>query len=244
MSRTIATGKIRKYRYKPLQVSEIPSFNMKFLESSDLRDICGLQGLVAENLPSQELFRLHDEDYFRELLESDRSAIGITIDDVLIAYSLIVIPGAGQDNLGNDIDLPEDELESVAHLQAAAVHPDYRGNGLQKLMGEAHLKVIEEMGFANVLCTVSPRNPVSLRNILDNGFVIKGLRPKFWGVWRYIMYRDLHRPTSLRHLRSNPLAIKCSDIEGQLDLLQRGYLGFDIDMCSGDFEVLYGRIAL
>jgi hypothetical protein len=134
--------------------------------------------------------------------------------------------------------MPEGELERVGHLQATAVHPDYRGGGLQRAMGAVHLGVIENMGATHVLCTVSPRNPVSLRNILANGFVIMGLKLKFEGIWRYIMYKNLLQPV---YLRSCHTVIRGSDIEGQRDLLGKGYLGFGIRAYERDFEVHYAE---
>lgn len=210
---------------------------MRFLDESALQDILNLQELIALGLPSPEIFRLHDEDYFRSLFKSERSVIGVIVDGSLIAYSLIYIPGKEGENLGRDVGLPEKELERVAHLQAAVVHPACRGNGLQKRMGAAHLGVIEEMGFEHVLCTVSPKNPFSLRNVFFNGFVIRGLKPKFEGAWRYIMYKNLLHPASFH---CETVSIRGSDIEGQVDLLSRGYLGFDIRLLSADFEICYG----
>jgi ribosomal protein S18 acetylase RimI-like enzyme len=240
MCHLIRTDEAQKNRDHPSQ--ESLRYDMRFLDESALQAVSNLQGLIARSLPSLEIFRLHEENYFKSLLKLDRFVIGIIIDDGLIAYSLISVPGKAEENLGRDIGLPEEELGSVAHLQAVAVHPAYRGNGLQKMMGAAHLKVIEEMGFEHVLCTVSPKNPVSLRNILSNGFVIRGLKPKFGGVWRYIMHRNLLHPISLR---SCPVIINGLNVEGQLDLLDRGYLGFDIldfdsKTLSADFEVCYG----
>lgn len=211
-------------------------YEMRFLDKTALYDIVNLQKLIAQSLPSPEIFRLHDEEYFRSLLESNRSVIGVIANEELIAYSLIYIPGVGKDNLGRDVGLPKEELKHVAHLQAAAVHPACRGKGLQKRMGAAHLKVIEEMGFEHILCTVSPKNPISLRNVLSNGFVIRGLKPKFEGIWRYIMYKNILHPANLH---GEPVRIKGSDIEGQLDLLSRGYAGFDIRMLPKDFDVYY-----
>lgn len=209
---------------------------MRFLDKMALYDIVNLQKLIAQSLPSPEIFRLHDEDYFGSLLESKRSVIGVIADKELIAYSLIYIPGEEKENLGRNIGLPEEELKLVAHLQAAAVHPAYRGKGLQRRMGAAHLKVIDEMGFEHVLCTVSPKNPISLRNVISNGFAIRCLKPKFEGAWRYIMYKNILHPANLH---GEPVSIKGSDIEGQRDLLSRGYVGFDIRMLPDDFEVYY-----
>jgi len=235
MGHLIEAGSIKVYRVSPQQ--EFAGYEMRFLDECALQEILDLQDLIAQGLPSPEIFRLHDEDYFRSLLESERSFIGVIVGEHLIAYSLIFIPGEGEENLGRDVGLPEDELKSVAHLQAAVVHHAYRGNGLQRRMGAAHLRVIEEKGFKHVLCTVSPKNPFSLRNILSNGLVIRGLKPKFEGAWRYIMYKNLRHPVIFQH---ETVSIMGSNIEGQVDLLSRGYQGFNIKPLSADFEVCYG----
>lgn len=239
MRHVIETGKIKVHHGSSQQ--EFVRYGMRFLDESALQDILNLQDLIAQGLPSSEIFRLHGEDYFWSLFGSERSVIGIIVDERLVAYSLIYIPGEEDENLGRDIGLTDDELKSVAHLQAAVVHPSFRGNRLQRRMGEVHLKVIEEMGFEHVLCTVSPKNPFSLRNILSNGFVIRDLKPKFEGSWRYIMYKNLLHTASFYCKTVN---IKGSDIEGQMDLLSRGYLGFDINfnikLLSAGFEVCYG----
>jgi ribosomal protein S18 acetylase RimI-like enzyme len=235
MSHLIEVGSIKTCWEQPQQSVR---YEMRFMDESALQDILNLQELIARGLPSPEIFRLHDADYFKGLFKSERSVIGVIAEGSLIAYSLIYIPGKEGENLGRDVGLPEEELERLAHLQAAVVHPAYRGNGLQKRMSAAHLRVIEGMGLEHVLCTVSPKNPFSLRNVFSNGFVIRGLKPKFEGAWRYILYKNLLHATGFH---CETVSIKGPDIEGQVDLLNRGYLGFDIRLLSSDFEVCYGR---
>ncbi len=232
----IETGLIKKVKGGPEKRSTV--YEMRFLSKAALEDILNLQELIASNLPSPEIFRLHDKGFFLDLFEIDRSVIGITVEGIPIAYSLIHIPGRSQENLGKDAGLPDKELNKVAHLQAVVVHPDYRGNGLQRRMGRVQLKVIEDMGYEHVCCTVSPKNPISLRNILSNGFVIKGLRPKFEGSWRYIMYRNIPHPILIQGMTVD---INSPDIKGQIDLLTNGFLGFDMKMSSNSFDVIYGR---
>jgi ribosomal protein S18 acetylase RimI-like enzyme len=236
MHGSIGTGRIKKCRGRAL--CEPVSYDLRFLDISALQPVSNLQELVARSLHSPEIFRLHGDDYFKGLLECNRFVIGAIADNSLIAYSLVSIPGNGKENLGRDIGLSEGNLEGVAHLQATAVHPAYRGNGLQRAMVAAHLRVIEEMGFEHVLCTVSLKNPISLRNILSSGFVIKGLKPKFEGNWRYIMYKNL-----LKHVCPCLPAtiIKSSDIDGQLGLLDKGYVGFDMKMIGDSFKVYYAQ---
>jgi GNAT superfamily N-acetyltransferase len=216
------------------------SFRMQFLDEKDIPDILNLQAQVARCLPDPKIFHLQSEEDLREIFCLERSVIGVMADDVLAAYSIIRIPGDAADNLGRDLNLPSKELGNVAHLQAIAVHPAYRGEGLQRRMERAHLGVIEDLGFKHVCCTISPQNPVSLRNTLECGFLIKGLRLKFEGWWRFILHRSFpcETMTSREGFRING-----SDIAGQVDLLRRGFVGFKMAFVLGDFDVFYGRVS-
>jgi hypothetical protein len=237
--------------------AKLSRFEMKFLQAGSLPDLISLQHFIAANLPCPEIFMLHDDIYFLEIFRLERSVIGVITEDGLIAYSLIRIPGLADDNLGKDLNLPEAEMIKVAHLQAAAVHPAYRGNGLQRKLTFAHLRVIEELGYEHVCCTVSPKNPISLANILSCGLVIDGLRPKMHGWWRYILHKNILRPNfsdmegqedevESRDLEEsgvcrNEIKIKISDIEGQLDLLKRGFKGFKIAILPDGAEVFFAQ---
>ena len=264
MSHLIESGMIRLDK-KPYCRSESERndhpYEMKFLRKDSIQDLVSLQSLIAENLPEPEIFRLHDDEDFRDVFQSEHSVIGVTTPEGLAAYSIIRIPGLAKDNLGLDINLTKGQQMKVAHLQATAVHPHFRGNGLQQRMASAHLDVVENMGYEHVCCTISPRNPISLHNILSCGFVIKGLIPKFGGWWRYIMYKG-----NLRHSRNSDDAnlgintvaginfnmsresileyevrVRCSDIESQIDLLTKGFVGFGVTPDSKCPEVLYRR---
>jgi ribosomal protein S18 acetylase RimI-like enzyme len=227
-----------------LKNSLIEMGNMKFLQTGSLPDLMSLQNVIAANLPSQEIFMLHEEKYLQEALRLERSVLGVTAEEGLIAYSIIRIPGHSNDNLGRDIDLPEEVLSKVAHLQAAAVHPAYRGNGLQRKLTFAHMAVIEEMGCEHVCCTVSPKNPVSLANYLSCGLVIEGLRPKMQGWWRYILHKNILHPNSIDMDGAvvHGVWIKISDTDGQLDLMKRGYRGCKIACIAKGAEVFYARL--
>lgn len=222
------------------------SLETRFLDESSLPDLLRLQDVIAANLPCPEVFMLHDERYFPEIFRYERSAIGAMVGDELIAYSIIRIPGLAGDNLGRDLNLPQDELTGVCHLQAIAVHPAFRGNGLQRKLAAAHLHVIEEMSCKHVCCTVSPKNPVSLANILSCGLAIKGMRPKLQGWCRYILHKNVSGPPG-RAGAARPVAYKkeiriCSDdIKGQIDLLKRGYEGFKTVFNSEGIVIFYGK---
>ncbi|MDD4162936.1 MAG: hypothetical protein PHW87_10725 [Methanothrix sp.] len=221
---------------------------MKFLDAGFLAELLELQSVIAANLPCPEIFMLHDEVYLRDVFSRDHSAIGVRVGEMLIAFSIIRIPGLAHDNLGRDINLPEEELGKVAHLQAAAVHPAYRGHGLQRKLTFAHLDVIEELGYEHACCTVSPKNPVSLANYLSCGLVIEGLRPKMKGWWRFILHKNIRQANQLvnrdktgTEIEQKRIAI--SDIAGHMDLLSKGFKGFRISpQCEGkQAQVFYAK---
>jgi GNAT superfamily N-acetyltransferase len=243
---------------------------MKFLDIGCLAELLQLQDLVAANLPCKEIFILHDEEYFRQILSIDRSALGVFVGDQLIAFSIIRFPGLSSENLGRDINLQEEELGGVAHLQAAAVHPAHRGHGLQRKLILAHLDVIEGMGYDHACCTVSPKNPVSLGNYLSSGLAVEGLCPNNHGWWRFILHKKIRRKcgSNLQDAslmqnekdkqkqanmknegnKNEPCTqievsrISITDIEGQLDLIKRGFKGFKITAQPEGVQVFYGKI--
>jgi ribosomal protein S18 acetylase RimI-like enzyme len=243
----IETGKIQRHEahsYRTAEEAEHTCFEIKFLHPGFLPDLVSLQNIVAASLPCPEIFMLHDDLYLREILRHERSAIGVIAKEELIAFSIIRIPGLSHENLGRDINLPEEELNKVAHLQAAAVHPAYRGNGLQRKLTSAHLGVIEDMGYEHVCCTVSPKNPVSLSNYLSSGLMIEGLRPKMQGWWRFILHKNIRRANSIMdesRIQREESRIRISDIDGQLDLLRRGFKGFKIDSHPLGVNVFYAK---
>jgi ribosomal protein S18 acetylase RimI-like enzyme len=245
MNSLIEKGKIRPHEgfFSPNDSDrKRVSYKMCFLGIDDLQDILNLQNLIARNLPLAEVFRLHEEDYFRDLFILERSVVGVVTEQGLIAYSIIRIPGNGEDNLGRDIGFSQSELRKVAHLQAVVVHPFFRGNGLQQKMAKAHLQVIEDLGLLHVCCTVSPKNPVSLENIFSSGFVIKGLRPKFQEWWRYIMYKNILDKLNLdKSKASKEVSIIDSDLKGQADILKMGFVGFKMDHLPEGYRIYYTK---
>lgn len=246
MSPLMEVGKIRKREVWPFRgncekdegVLDEVSFHMEFLDEKALPEIVKLQELIARSLPDPKIFHLQGEADLREIFRLERAVIGVLADEGLAAYSIVRIPGEAEDNLGRDLDLPSEEQGNVAHLQAIAVHPAYRGNGLQRRMAAAHLGVIGELGCRHVCCTVSPLNPFSLNNLFGFGFLVKGLKPKFEGWWRFI----LHRAIPLQKVGgSEEIKIDGSDIAGQVDLLSRGFVGFRMAFVPGGFDVFYRR---
>jgi ribosomal protein S18 acetylase RimI-like enzyme len=236
MGPRIEDGWITKNRGSRL--SEDVHYQMEFIDESSLMDMMELQEIIVQNLSDKEIFRTHSMSYFREHFQVENSVIGVFTRDGLVAYNVLYFPGLDSDNFGIDINLPKEELDKVVHLETVAVHPAYRGNLLQRKMEAVHLNIIRDMGYEHVCCTVSPKNHPSLQNIFSNGFVIEALKIKFGGRLRYIMHRNLSHPSAIG---PEEFRIESSNIDGQIDLLKRGLLGFRMLKLSAGFMISYGR---
>ena len=86
--------------------------------------------------------------------------------------------------------IPREEWDGWANADSAIVHPDYRGNGLQRKMLEAALARLRP-GIVGIGATVSPENQYSLNNALASGFEIVCRREMYGGYDRYLLAKAL-----------------------------------------------------
>ena len=207
-------------------------YSLKFLDCSYLEEVIKLQEIIAMNLPDKEIFRLTTVREFREILRRRESVIGIHSNGSLIAYNIVSIPGKDDDNFGADIGISSEDLCKVAHLKAVVVHPEFRGFGLQRKMAAIHVKVLRDAGYEHVCSTVSPKNCISIKNHLASGFVIRGLKVKYGGWLRYIMYKNICRVSHLNKSVAEVESVGLSDLERQKELLDRGFVGYEMIRCS------------
>lgn len=126
----------------------------------------------------------------------------------------------------------------MVHLATVTVHPAYRGNSLQSMMHGIHLEIARKMDYEHACCMVSPKNRPSLQNMFSHRLIIKALKVKFDWRLRYIMHKKL---SCLSIIGPEEFRIKSSDIEGQIGLLQRGFLGSRLVELPDGFEVSYAR---
>lgn len=236
MTSLLKAGMIKNNKNIALRMNT--RYEMRFLDERNLLDIMKLQDLIIHYICDKEMFRTHPPEYFLEHFKIENSTIGIFTDDGLIAYSVLYFPGDRKDSFGIDIGLERDELDKVVHLATVAVHPEYRGNSLQKLMQGIHLDTAMRLGYEHACCMVSPKNRASLQNIFSHGLKIKALKVKFDNRMRYIMHRHLPSP---RLDYQEEYRVKSSDLEAQIGLLNMGYLGFRMVEMADGLSVSYGR---
>lgn len=153
------------------------AYTLGLLDESSLGRIKDLHDLVIEALgPEEKTFLLpRTADYFaRHFTRGSGSAVmGIWSGGGLIAKTLILHPGAHEttpEQLGGAILISPPESTSI--MQAASVHPAWRGNGLMGLMIRQWLVHAQQWNRPHVLAETEIHNQASWSLFLKEGLEI------------------------------------------------------------------------
>ena len=141
-------------------------------------------------MENKEWLYLDDPEDTREMMSSGTMQLWVAMDgDRLAAAFDILVPELHPFNYGYDLGFDETALLRVVNMDTIAVHPEYRGKGLQqKLMTEAENWAFDN-GYSILLCTAHPENRYSLQNMLRLGYTVQKELPKY-GSTRYILRKD------------------------------------------------------
>lgn len=196
---------------------------------------------VIRDVPA-ELVATETPSFFADHAGRIGRLVGLFDEKRLVAYSVLGLPGAGDPNFGADHGLSAQDLARVAHLDGAAVHPLYRGNGLQRRMIAWRLAAARDAGRTIALSTVAPGNLASLASMLSEGLQIRALAHRFGGQ-RFLMRRD-DCDGCAAIIDGDPGAIACwvpvLSVQAQHGLLARGWVGRALRRTpAGSLEIGY-----
>lgn len=152
--------------------------------------ICLLQE-VRQGMERKDWLYLDSPEEVRQMMADGTMQLWVAEDGERLAGIFdILIPGLSEYNYGYDLAFTEAQLLRVIHMDTAAVHPDYRGKSLQRILMQEAERYAARMGERILLTTVHPENSYSLNNILAQGYSIEKRLPKY-GSERYILRKDL-----------------------------------------------------
>ena len=138
----------------------------------------------------------HPEQFVPDTLENITGylrtgiCIGAWQQRRLGAYLILRLCGQSDENYAAFLGVPQSQWQHWANADSAVVHPDWRGNGLQRKLLEAALPLVRP-GIVGIGATVSPENQYSLNNALASGFTIAARREMYGGYDRYLLKKML-----------------------------------------------------
>lgn len=235
MEKRIERGILRKKTEHGFEEKE---YQMHLIGKDHLSQIIRLQDIVVENLNLSDIFQSDSREFLKDELKKGGKVIGVFTEDDLIAYRFITMPKGESMNLGVDLGLPKKMLERVGHLETTIVHPDYRGNGLQRKTLYHALEIFNELDYNHICSTISPENYHSLKNIMSGGLVIKKLKEKYGGKLRFVLHRDLHQYPKTQYHQ----VLEIDDVETvkRDKILEKGFVGYQTFKMNEGFSIRYG----
>ncbi|HDR7799297.1 TPA: GNAT family N-acetyltransferase [Bacillus tropicus] len=217
------------------------SFHVTLLSLENIDQILLLQDVVVEALEDKSRLQPLSLEEFQYILEGNGMMIGAFIENELIAFRALLVPPIDDEHLGLDIGLPERELHRVIYQEISNVHPNCRGNGMQKILATVIMNELqkEDSKYDYVCCTVAPFNVPSLKDKFAQGMEIAALKKKYGGSMRYVFVKELRSDkerdwTDVKH-------ILMSDAGRQQALLSEGYRGYEMEKIEDTFIVKFGR---
>ena len=205
-----------------------------------LDELFALHRQIVEGLPAEELYVGHDADWLSRHICEEGLCLGAFKDQRLVGYAILRFPDASPDNLGKLIGLEPSELTHVVQLQGTGISCRYRGRGLQSEFTRRRLSLAKELGYRHACVSVSPRNFISLRNMLEHELAIIAVIDQLAGYRRFILYKDLLHGATLRHAASMRL-VQLDDTAAVRAAIDEGYVGSWLTPSGPNHQLLMAR---
>lgn len=207
--------------------------------TADLSSILALQKEVIHTLTETSFLQPLTKEEFLHILSEHGMMLGAFHEGELIAFRALLIPNNDEaDHLGEDAGINREEWTKVIYSEISNVKPSFRGNGLQRILGELIIGEIDSKQFRYVCATVAPFNIASLLDKFAHGLKVVSLKEKYEGLLRYILVKDF---AEIAVEVTESIKVSMGDIAAQQEYLQAGWRGVAIEKHDEDWFVAFER---
>lgn len=195
----------------------------KILTLTDIEDILSLQKKVVETLENPDSFHPDTREEIETYL-TKAFGVGIYDQDKMIAYQLVKEPTPEESLLRHLPEYVPKNLRTL-HSETSAVHPDYRGQGLQQRVKEMMREIIKNENGTDIVCnTIHPLNYPSLKNSLKAGAKVARIGEFYGGKTRCILFHLVSEKLSFDYDRE-ALTMPLHNYMEISKILKKGYVG-------------------
>lgn len=193
---------------------------IKFANNTNIQAILDVQKAAIQEIGNKDmLVTLSEEEIVQNV--NDGVLCICQIDERIVAFRSMHIPV--DDYLGKYIALDPSDRDRLIYSDITVVHPNYRGRGLQKKLGEWLFQEIDDK-YTIIMATVHPDNIASIKDKFHHGMKIVALDNVYDDKIRYIfaLFRDRDC------IYEEEVAVKMTDDMEIRRLLSEGYKGINL----------------
>lgn len=188
-----------------------------------------LQDVVYEQLIDKSKLEKLSEEEFSFILSDNGLMIGIYVNSKLVSVRALLVPAYDPDHLGLAIGLKEVDLDKVIYQEVSFVHPEYQGNGLQKIMAELIMNEIDKKrhSYSYVCATVAPDNIPSLKDKFSQGMEIRAFVSIYGKKQRYVFAKEL-KECKNKKVVTKEIYLESTNVKEAKKYLDLSWIGMEL----------------
>lgn len=190
---------------------------IKFATHSDIQKILDVQQAALKEIRNEDMLVTLSEEEITQNVNDGVLCI-CQVDGRTAAFRSMHIPG--EDYLGKYIALDPVDRDKLIYSDITIVHPDYRGRGLQKVLGEWLFQAIDNK-YKIIMATVHPDNIASIKDKFHHGMKIVAIDNIYGEKVRYVFV--LFRDKDCKN--KDEVSVEMTDDKEIRRLLSEGYKG-------------------
>lgn len=166
--------------------------SIKYAAWQDIPEIERIMTLGQVTTENMDWYVADDRAFIERHICEEGYILNYTQKEQIVGFLLVRHPRLAEDNLGRYLpEWTEEMLHKVAHMESAAVLPEYRGRKIQKKLLQRAEELEQEKGTAYLMATVHPENVYSAGNLEALGYECLMETEKYGGLRRKILYKKL-----------------------------------------------------
>lgn len=159
---------------------------------SDIEEIEYIMRTAWDTTENKDWYVTDDSTFLERHIEEEGYILKYTSGEAIAGFLVVRHPGLAEDNLGRYLpDWTEKKSEQVAHMESAAVLPEFRGQKIQQKLLLSAEEQERKSGINYLMATVHPDNLYSRRNLEQLGYMEVTEVEKYGGLRRKILCKKL-----------------------------------------------------
>ena len=157
----------------------------------DLTTIMNIMHTALGLVEDKSWYAVDSEEFVAKCIEGQGFTLKAIVEGNIAGFLTVRYPWGDDDNLGYYIGLSEEEKMYVAHMESAAVLPEYRGLRIQNQLMARGFELLKETEYKYVMGTAHPDNVFSVNNFHKLGYEIVADVKKYGGLRRYVFSQTI-----------------------------------------------------